>query len=152
MKTQLIKRIFFACMLFAGMVSCTNTPKDEAKKVEVAKENVMEAQSDLDKARADSAKEYQAYKDASQLRIQENEKKITDLKEAIRQEKAETRSAHQKEIDQLDAQNAKMKVRMNEFKQDSKDAWEKFKVGFNNDMDKLGAAISSINLKTKKKD
>lgn len=152
MKPQSIKRIFFAVMLLAGMVSCTSTPKDEAEKVENAKENVMKAQSDLDNARADSAKEYQAYKDASQLRILENEKMITDLKEAIRQEKAETRSVHQKEIDQLDAQNAKLKVRMNEFKQDSKVAWEKIKVGFNNDMDKLGAAISSITLKTKKSD
>ena len=151
MKTQLMMRFLFACILLTGMVSCTGTPKDEAQKVEDAKVNVIAAQNDLDKARDDSAKEFQAYKDASDLRIQENENKIADLTEAIRAEKAETRSAHQKEVDELDAQNAKMTLRIKEFKEDSKVAWDKFKVGFNKDMDKLGTAISSISLKTKKK-
>ena len=80
--------------------------------MEDAKVNVIAAQNDLDKARDDSAKEFQAYKDASDLRIQENENKIADLTEAIRAEKAETRSTHQKEVDELDAQNAKMKLRI----------------------------------------
>ena len=151
MKTNLLKITLFACFVTAGITSCTNSPQEKVKQVEEAKENVVIATDNLNKAIIDSTNEDRKFREASEARITENERRISELKEDIKKEKREYRSARKMQLDEMEVQNKNLKARMQEFKEGSRDAWESFKVGFNKDMDALGKAISSIELKKREK-
>ena len=144
MKNNNVKILFLACITTATMISCTESPKKEAEKVENAKEAVVDAKIDLAKARQDSADEYTQYKMASETRIRENDSLIADLKTRIKEEKKEARSAYEKQVKILDEKNEKLKATIHEYKENDKNKWQSFKLKFNQDMDELGKSISAL--------
>ncbi len=47
-------------------------------------------------------------------------------------------------IKELELKNSDMKKKMDEYKADTKEGWEKFKTEFEKDMDNLGVAITEF--------
>jgi hypothetical protein len=144
MKSFTIKKALAVVIISASVLACNTSTEKKEENVENAKEKVVIATDELDKARADSANEYQMYKDASDKKISDNNEKILALKEEIKLEKSELKTKNQKAIDELDQKNMKLKDRIHQYKQGDKNGWEAFKLSFNKDMDELGKSISSM--------
>jgi hypothetical protein len=144
MKFLTIRNICAIAFFSFAVLACDNSTEKKAENVEIAKEKVIIATDALDKARADSANEYQLYKEASDRKISENNDKILALKEEIRLEKSETRMKNQKELDELDHKNLKLKLRMEQYKHADRNSWDAFKLSFNKDLDELGKSISEL--------
>lgn len=77
-------------------------------------------------------------------RIEKNQKRINELRAEAKSKKTEVRKEYDEKVNDLEKQNKKLKVRMDDFKDDTKDGWQKFKKEFNHDMDQLGDAIANL--------
>ncbi len=141
--------VIAASLTLTGFASigCTNSASD---KVATAQENVTQAKTDLDKANADYLADVENYRKESSEKIAANEKSIAEFNERISNEKAEARVAYKKKIADLEKKNTDMKKRLDDYKTDSKDDWQKFKAEFNHDMDELGNAFRDLTVKNVK--
>ena len=104
----------------------------------------MEAQQDLDEAKADYEAQYNQFRLESDERITANEQLIADLKVYSKDKKNEAKVEYDKMIADLEAKNEAMKVRVRDYKDEGSDKWESFKREFNHDMDELGASLKDI--------
>jgi multidrug resistance efflux pump len=127
-------------MTVATMTSC----KTEAEKVDDSAEEVVDAQQNLDEAKADYEAQYNQFKLDTDERITANEKEIADLKVYSRDKKNEAKVEYDKMIADLESKNEAMKVRVREYKNEGSENWESFKREFNHDMDELGASLKDI--------
>ena len=140
-----MKKTILAIALCFGMTSAAlisiscNTPSE---KVEDAQNNVSQANKDLDKANQDYLTDMESYRKATAEKIDANNKSIADFNARIAHEKAEAN--YKKKIDALQQKNSDMKKKLDDYKADGKDQWEKFKAEFNHDMDKLGDDFKSL--------
>jgi len=127
-----------------GLISCNGSSEQKAKEVEDAKTELGEAMKDLDRARVDSANEYIAFKSECEIKLDENCRKIADLKSELKKEKKGIHDKYEKRLDDLDQKNSKLKVSIKEYKEGTKSRWEVFKNNFNHDMDELSQMLSGI--------
>jgi predicted nucleic acid-binding Zn-ribbon protein len=151
MKTNILKMAFFGCIAITAITSCTNTPEQNAKKVNEAQTNLDEANQKLNEALVDSANDFEKYKNESEIKISDNDRKIAELKGEMKEEKQEARDKYNKELDELGQKNVELKTRMHEYKNEDKSKWGSFKLGFKRDMDDLEKSISSWSDKNLKK-
>ena len=56
----------------------------------------------------------------------------------------------EKKIDELEQKNSELKKRLDDYKADGKEKWEKFKAEFSHDMDELGKAFKDLTVKNVK--
>lgn len=149
MKKNILKLSFVACIAIMGLASCNSTPEKKAEDVEAAKENLIDAQDDLQQARIDSINDYNDFQKESEMKLQSNDESIALLKEKIKTEKKEVRIKLEENLDALKEKNAKLKIRMAEYKSEGKTNWEEFKQDVNKEIDELGKAISEAAQKNK---
>lgn len=130
------------CFLFSGILftSC-NTP---SQKVENAEANVEAAQKDLEKAQQEYLADVENYRRQTALKIQANNKSISDFNASVEAEKAEVKAAYKIKIAELEKKNNDLQLKLDGYKADSKDKWETFKMEFNRDMDQLGTALRDL--------
>ena len=140
--------ILVAAIFITGTVitSCNSS----AEKVEEAQENVAEANQDLDKANEEYLKDVATYRIQTAERVEANNKAISEFNEKAEHEKKEVREEYKKKIAELEQKNHAMKIKMDEYKAESKDNWETFKTEFNHDMDELGQAFKNLTVKNTK--
>jgi hypothetical protein len=141
---------FLVGIASAFLVSCNLTTGQKAETLEKAKANVEEARQDLDIAREDSA-EYANYKIDSEKKLRENELLIADMKDRMKSERKETRAKYKMQLDSLDMENSQLRNDMHLYSSKGKENWEKFKTGFNKELDALGKAISQLAERNMKK-
>jgi len=144
MKTTTLKTAILASIILIGMTNCNNSPKQKAEKLENAQENVNVAEKDLQKAVQDSTNEYIRYKSESETKLKANDLKIAELKANLKAEKAEIRTKYEKQLNELDKKNQELKLSITNYKESDKNKWEKFKESFNQDLNKLAQALSSV--------
>ena len=137
------KTIFILASLFMTVATMTSC-KTEAEKVDDSAEEVVEAQQDLDEAKADYEAQYNQFRLESDERITANEQLIADLKVYSKDKKNEAKVEYDKMIADLEAKNEAMKVRVRDYQDVGSDKWESFKREFNHDMDELGASLKDI--------
>jgi hypothetical protein len=150
MITNNFKMAFLVCIAIVTVTSCNFTTEQKAETLEKAKANVEVASKDLDIARADSA-EYANYKVESEKKLKENELLIADMKDRMKMERKETRVKYKMQLDSLDTQNSQLRSDMHLYSSQGKENWEKFKKGFNKELDALGKAISQLAERNMKK-
>lgn len=150
MNSHFLKMTFLVGIASALLVSCNLTTGQKAETLEKAKANVEEASQDLDIAREDSA-EYANYKIDSEKKLRENELLIADMKDRMKSERKETRAKYKMQLDSLDMENSQLRNDMHLYSSKGKENWEKFKTGFNKELDALGKAISQLAERNMKK-
>ncbi|WP_428659922.1 hypothetical protein [Runella sp.] len=124
--------------------------KNPEKKVEDAEVNVKEANEDLKEAKSEYLTDIENYKKETTEKIAANDKSIADFRSRIALEKKETRADYKKKIDALEKKNTDMKKKIDDYKEEGKENWEKFKVEFSHDMDKMGKAFNDLTVKNTK--
>jgi DNA replication protein DnaC len=151
MKKTIVRRTSLALAVFTLIASTIilscNSP---AEKVENAQTDVIDANKDLEKANEDYLAEVESYKKETADKIAANEQSIMEFNARIATEKKEARVAYKQKIAELEMKNTDMKKKLDDYKQDGKENWEKFKTEFNHDMDELGKAFKDLTVKNVK--
>ena len=89
--------ILAVILLIAGSV-LTGCNSNREKRVEDAKENVKQANQDLKDAQAQYEKEWQQFKSDAELKINANEKKISEFRAGIKTASGKFRAKYEKEV------------------------------------------------------
>lgn len=144
MKKSIIVSILF---MFAVIVGACSSPTE---KVEDAKTDVVEANKELDEANAEYVADMEKYRTETAEKITANEVIIQDLNTRIVSQKKDTQVEYKQKVAELEQKNMEMKKKMDDYKQDGKENWEKFKTEFNRDMDELGKAFKDLTVKNVK--
>lgn len=84
-------------------------------------------------------------------RLRENDLKIACLKMRMEEERNETNSGYLKLLYALNQQNAKLKIRIYEFTEDTMEKWESFIVGYNLELNEVCKTLSELVEKNLKK-
>lgn len=149
-KTTSIALIFAA----ASFTSCqSSTQKTDAAdaKVQDAKKELQTAKDDAsDAQKAANAEAYRSFKADIDVKIQDNEKQIADLKASIKNSKKKMDAAYVESVDALEQKNAALKSKLNTYENNAQSDWKSFKREFNHDMDQLGSALKDITVNNKK--
>lgn len=143
MKTRIILNLFLATLVSISISSCNKSPKSKQVDLNEAKQEVEIAKEDLDKATTDSVNAFNKYKSSIQIKLVENERIITNLKDMIKDKDRKTQTLYYKQLENLQIRNTELKLKIENYRQGPTQKWELFKVDFNNDLDDLGKAIST---------
>ena len=143
MKKSILAMAAFTCIAGAIVTSC-NTSAD---RVENAQENVIQANKDLDQANQEYLADIENYRVETASRIAANEQAIADFNAGLEHERKAVRAEHKKKIAELEQKNRDMKMKMDNYKEEGKENWEKFKTEFSHDMDELGKAFKNLTVK-----
>lgn len=131
-------------LITGGIVTGCNTP---AEKVEKAQQEVDEANNKLDKVTDEYQADIAKYRLEATERIAANEKSIAEFNARIDDQKKVAKADYTIKIAELEKKNTDMKKKMDDYKEDGKDKWEKFKLEFNHDLEELGKAFKDLTVK-----
>ena len=149
-KTTSIALIFAA----ASFTSCqSSTQKTDAADAKVQEEK-KELQTAKDEAaiaqKAANAEALKAFKAEIDVKIENNEKQIAELKAKAKSSKKKMDAAYVESIDALEQKNTALKNKLNTYENNAQSDWESFKREFSHDMDQLGAALKDLTVNNKK--
>lgn len=138
------KRLLTICIV--GIISCgTNEQKTET--AEEAKERVIQATRNLQESHSDSLDEYILYKAEIVAQLQENELKVASFKTIIKLETQSTQDQFQKQVEQIEFKNARLKTTINEYRAEARDKWLVFKTSFNKELATVNKMIAEMDEK-----
>jgi hypothetical protein len=135
--------ILTVMMLIAGLVQSgfcmnrVNYAKDFQDKDKQAQQGVMHENTGFDK-------DWHDFKVNAELKINANEKKIGELQVKIKASGKDLKVKYDKEVVVLEQKNAGLKVKIKEYKYESKEKWVEFRNGFNREMDEVGKGIKNF--------
>lgn len=142
------------CCVGIFMVGCKPATKevlDSQQQVEVAKENVQDANDTLRQARkAVTAEEWKAFKYSSDSIIKINDMRIAALKSKMNRTGKSIDTVYQRNIDVVEQRNENLKSKMNAFNNDVNEDWQSFKREYKHDTDELGQALKDLTVNNKK--
>lgn len=132
-------------ILAAGVIftSC-ETP---GQKVEDAKDDVTQAEEDLEQAKLEYTADMDAYRQQTAERIAENDRILSEFDARISTEKEELRADYRAQMAELEKSNSDMKMKMDGYTSQNREDWEAFKAEFNRDMEALGASLKNLTVK-----
>lgn len=145
MKNSILALVACSFIVGSSLISC-NTP---AEKVENAQTTVQEANKDLDVANKEYLADMKVYRQETADKIAANDKSIADFKLRVAKQKKDAKADYEKQIADLEQKNTDMRKRLDDYKVDGKEQWEKFKTEFGRDMDELGKAFKGFTEKDK---
>ncbi|TRX31886.1 hypothetical protein FNW52_18005 [Flavobacterium sp. ZT3R18] len=153
MKKSIFTLAIATFVIGSVLTSCKpNTDKEQTaqESVDSAKVAVTAAEADLDQARrVATAEEWQAFKDETNTKINDNNAKIAELKLKIKKTGKDIDKAYQKSIDTMEQKNKDLKVKIDSYKNDVNSDWKSFKREFNHDMDELGQSLKDFTVNNK---
>lgn len=115
-----------------------------SKKVENAEHNVVQANSDLDKANQEYIADIEKCRTETAEKVTSNDKYIAELKAKAETVKKDLRTDYNKTIAELEQKNRDLKKKLDDYKPEGKEKWQLFKSDFNKSMDELGASIKDL--------
>ena len=140
-------------MFVAGAIlsSCNSTDKnvENAKlKVEDAKADVVDAQQNLTEAKQGAeVSDFQEFKNESNKEINNNERRIAELRIEMKSESRDTREKDEAKVDALEKRNNELKGKLEAYNDDGKSDWKEFKTEFKHDLEGLGMAFKNITVR-----
>jgi F0F1-type ATP synthase membrane subunit b/b' len=153
MKKSIFTLAVATIMIGSMVTSCKpNTEKEQEaqESVDSAKVAVTEAEDDLDEAkRAATAEEWQAFKDATNTKIEENNAKIAELKLKIKKTGKDIDKEYQRNIDTIEQKNKNLKIKIDSYKNDVNSDWNSFKRELDHDVDELGKSLKDFTVNNK---
>ena len=142
-----MKTMVAISMLIAFTIGACSTPD---KKVENAKEEVVDSEKELAKAKADLEIDVADYRKEMYMKIAANNAKIDEINLEINQNKGDKNKDKKVRIDELKKRNSDLEMKIKNYNQSDKDNWESFKREFNSDMESLGSAFGDLTRDNKK--
>jgi peptidoglycan hydrolase CwlO-like protein len=141
---KLILLLAGCTMMTGALLTSCNT---SSNKVDEAQEAVIKSKQDLEAARQEFLADMETFRKETATRIAANDQRIAELNANIVHERKEARADYKKRIAALEQKNRDMKKTMDDYKEEGKENWERFKTEFNHDMDALGQAFKDIGVR-----
>lgn len=143
--------MFMAATAFTSCQSSAQKADNAQAKVEDAKADLKDAQKDANAAaqKAANAEEWKVFKEETEIKIKNNETRITDLKAKMKLSGKTLDAVYAQRIDALEQRNKDLNARLVAYDKGQSD-WESFKREFNHDMDELGQAFNDLTVNNKK--
>jgi hypothetical protein len=138
MKNKILTLVVIGFMAGTVLICAKSTGGKNNKD---AKENIGITKPDSQAVKESYSDDWQRFKSESEQKIQDNENSITVFK--AKMEKS-GKADYNKEIAKLEKTNRRLQKKLDQYKDEGKSSWEKFKKGFNKDMDKLGKAVKDL--------
>lgn len=147
MKRSILILTIATFVISSILTSC----KPNTEKEHVAQDNIDTTKVAVTEAkRAATAEEWQQFKDAINVKIEENKTKIAELKLKIKETEKDIDNVYQKNIDTIEKKNKNLKAKLDSYKNDVDSDWQSFKREFNHDMDELGQSLKDFTVDNKK--
>lgn len=140
MKTLLVGIGTFAMVVTTHF--CAFSQED--KKSSQARKELAEAKKNLTKAKIDSAADFEQFQLEAEHKIEENKKKISELRLADADLSKDLKKKYDKKITALQEKNNKLQKQIDESVDTNTSKWTEFKKEFNQDMNELTDAIKNI--------
>ena len=136
--------------IFTGCQSSVQKQDAAQAKVQDARQDLNEAQKDANAIGQElaTAEEWATFKSESEVKIRDNEIRITELNVKMKKPGEAFDELYAKKIANLEFQNKEMRTRLIEYEK-SQSNWETFKREFNHDMDELGKALMDVTVDNK---
>jgi DNA repair ATPase RecN len=155
-----MKKIIFILTVTITIMAGTifTSCQSSIQKQEAAQAKVRDAKQDLNAAQKDAkaaaqvvatAEEWKAFRSESELKIRDNEIRITELNVKMKKPGEIFDALYAKKIANLEQQNKDMRARLEAYEK-SQSNWESFKREFNHDMDAIGQALKDLTVDNKK--
>jgi DNA repair ATPase RecN len=155
-----MKKIIFILAVTITIMAGTifTSCQSSIQKQEAAQAKVRDAKQDLNAAQKDAnaaaqvvatAEEWKAFRSESELKIKDNEIRITELNVKMKKPGEIFDALYAKKIANLEQQNKDMRARLEAYEK-SQSNWESFKREFNHDMDAIGQALKDLTVDNKK--
>ena len=131
--------------------------QSSAEKMDAANQNVEDAREDLKEAKEDAhaeavkvanAEEWSAFKTESEVKINDNQKRIDELRAKMKKPGQTFDAMYAKNIENLEERNRDLKTRIGAYETNQSD-WESFKREFNHDMNEVGQALRDLTVNNK---
>jgi Skp family chaperone for outer membrane proteins len=135
------KRILILTVLGFMAGSVLINGKNAGVKIRDYNENIGKTEQDTQTVKTSYSEDWQKFKSDSEQKIQDNEKSIVAFKDKMAKS---GKSTYNKEIAKLEKTNRKLQKKLDQYKDDGKNSWEKFKKGFNKELDKIGKAVNDL--------
>jgi len=121
------------------LIACFKLFPQEDKKAE-------KARTELSEAIVDSAADFLKFKQQAETNISSNKKKIAALKAKKRDADKKVNKKYDEKVLALEQKNNALKKQIDECNTTKTNAWTSFKLGFNRDMNKLGDALTNMEI------
>ena len=140
--------ILMLTLLLTLTVGCKKSADQKLKDAQMNEvavdQDAMDAQ-----AKVNAVNDWEQYKAAALVKIVANEKIIADYKVSMTNSSGKLLASYNKKIDALELKNKELKVKLNDYKDDGKSSWEKFKGELDVDMDNLGTSLKDFTVRSK---
>lgn len=133
MKKSIVIAGFCAALLSISLTSCKNTET----KIEDAQEDVVEAKQEVAEAQNEANQVYENYKLEVTEKIVKNNQRIADLKVKGITGTNDAKARFNEKIAKLEANNAQLQTKLDEYKEYSAETFESFKAD-------LDSAVKSV--------
>lgn len=140
MKNPLLVVITFALLLIVFFTGCNDRPQN----VENAETSVIEAERDLEVAKAEANAEVRIYKQEMNNAIVENNRIIANFKEQISNEDGNTKAAYEEKIAEVEKLNHEMKQKLDNYNHTNRENWDSFKEDFSSNMKNLENSLDDF--------
>jgi hypothetical protein len=144
MKKNSAKTIIASCLIGFLMNSCNNSPTEKVEDVKEATKDLINAEADLEQAEYDSINDFRIFKESIQLKLDENQKIVSELKLKLNSKGKAERDIDEVKINKLEKRNSDLRLKIENYEQGPEQKWALFKVEFNNEMNDLGKSISEM--------
>ena len=147
-----MKKTIFILALTVTVVAGTifTSCKSSVQKQAAAQDTVQDARKDLKAAQVvATAAEWEAFRTEAELKIRNNEIRITELNAKMKRPGEIFDELYAKKIANLEQQNKDMRARLLAYEK-SQTNWESFKREFNHDMDAIAQAFKDLSVDNKK--
>lgn len=136
--------------IFTGCQSAVQKQDAAKAKVQDARQDLNAAQKEADAIGQElaTAEEWATFKSESEVKIKENEIRITELNVKMKKPGEIFDELYEKKIADLEQQNKDLRARLIAYEK-SQSNWESFKREFNHDMDELGQALKDLTVDNK---
>lgn len=146
-----VASVFTAGTIFTSCQSSTQKQESAQLKVQDAREdlNTAKKEANLTDQRVATAEEWKLFRSESELKINANEVRITELKAKLNRPGEILDPLYSKRITTLEQQNKDLRVKLYAYEK-SQSNWEVFKREFNSDMDAIGEAFKNLTVDNKR--
>ncbi len=125
--------------LLSILISCNNG----SQKPEIAQNNITDTIKQPDTT---YLKDMETFKRRTADTIEANRKTIDEIKGKIKTASSDVRAEYEKTVDALEKKNKELQRKLDEYKAEGKEKWEKFKTDFSKDLDTLGKQIKDFRI------
>lgn len=134
-----ISVFYVAAVMSISILAC----KSAAQKETAAKQNVAEANQDLENTKEKNAADWKVFKAEAEAKILSNDQRIAELKIKANKPGSTYNSVYKNRIEKLETQNNELKSRIKNYNSSQTD-WQTFKSDFNREMDEVGKNLKDI--------